>query len=1011
MSNVWRNVLRHRDIPWLQHHSVSHHPYLRMSIVSQIHLQLGNAAVFPAAAHMSLAIEALRQIHEVHELPFDVVTLRAINIKTALVIPETEDGIEIQLRLQRFPGAPARDSWYTFFVESILDGQWTSHCEGTIAANIHITKSEQDYKSPVNISKLNQRVPGRRWYDAFSRVGFEYTGSFQQLKSIRTNRKFHEAAAEVKVLNESGLIQGESRYIVHPATVDACLQLIIISINAGLHKQMACGVVPIKVDEVNFWFPGGDLGSAGSAVAWTDSFEPRYFNTHTKLMGESGNLIMDVKGLRCVAYEAAVPPQAIEDRPPQPYMESCWMPDLSTLTMAKLAELWHGSSVAQVVSKLVELLDHKYELKSLLLLGRPKQALLDTLLQHLPAATSVTIAYMTAEQMDSHGAVDEIDDRISTILLPAIVEEWSDSLPGIIDLVIVEENLAHNATKVGIFRALKSVVNQQGWLITSSNGAGCDKLTAKLLSSEWSVSKLSLASDETALLCTSATHTNGVDHSTGNITMLSLEKEISSNDNICEAMTSFGANTARKGVQDFDASVDLRVVITDLLGTLLIDIQNDTFAALQAILSAPVSILWLTKGVKEGRSISGSMAEGLLRVIRSEQAAARIVFLDFDTNEKIEDVGKAIVTKLEDSVTKHSGGDTEFWLHAGTLHIDRVSANSSLNVEKASVVSETQTLSPGAPISGDIREGRLSFKLISSVPVILMDGWVEIQVKASDLQKSVETPSLVVGQVFRVGPNVGSYFVGKDVVAYVRSPFSTLVQTAVWEPVNSELNSISLIASLPSLCKAVNASIRVAKIQHRERVLLLPAPMALMHAFIRLSQILDWEVTVVAKDEQERKVYELAMDSHAVLLTKNIRAIGDFVQSHAAPGIIIAHEFSALSKEVWRLITPSGRFILNEAPIDSPPEVLPFARGASFLTAHVPSLIKQDEKAARKLLRTTLSIFLTNQQQLTLTRKTYDIGDINLAEAQDNVESVVAYNYGKSSIQVRQNPYSKPWSL
>ena len=131
------------------------------------------------------------------------------------------------------------------------------------------------------------------------------------------------------VSTESGLMTGESRYILHPSTIDACLQLIIISINAGRHKEMPWGVVPIEMEEVSLWLPASGAGSKGQAVAWTDELDGRYFNTHTKLFTEAGNLVLDVNGLRCVAYEAAVPQGAKAEVKPEPYSQVSWQPEVS----------------------------------------------------------------------------------------------------------------------------------------------------------------------------------------------------------------------------------------------------------------------------------------------------------------------------------------------------------------------------------------------------------------------------------------------------------------------------------------------------------------------------------------------------------------------------------------------------------------------------------------------------------------------------------------------------------
>ena len=963
--------------------------------------------MFPAAAHMSLAIEALRQIHEDQKLPFDGVTLREIIIQTALVIPETDDGIEIQLRLEPFVAASESASWHGFCVESILDGQWTSHCEGKITANLNVGKTEQDYKSPVKISRLTQRVSGKRWYDAFSRVGFDYTRSFQQLRSIATNSKHYEAAADIKILCESGLVQGESRYILHPATVDACLQLIIISINAGLHKHMPCGVVPINVDEVNFWFPDGDLDTIGHAVAWTDNFEPRHFNTHAKLIGESGNLIMDIKNLSCVAYEAAVPPKVGQDRPQEPYMESSWKPDISTLATFRLPRLWRALPAAEMVNYLLELLHHKYKLEKVLLLGRPGEGAIDRLLQVIPAAISITIAYITADNMALHEPSDQADQRISTVALPENTNEWSDLLATSYDLIVDSMPVASIITQSSVLDMLKSLTKPRGWLLMTSQGGDCDVPTKGLLSSGWSVTAMPVAFKEIVLLCDSTPFTNGVDHGPQDITILSLGENDSLTSSLVEAVADFGAKVSVKAAKDLDPSTDQKIVIPDFSGNLLSEISKETFTALQKILSSPASILWLTRGVKEGQPGTGGMAEGFLRVVRSEHAAARIVLLDFDITEEMQVVGQAVVTRLDHVAPKDSGADTEFWLHGDVLHIDRVAANHSLNMEKSArpAAPETQLLNSGAVLTADVKEGRLHFKSDSSAPATLLDGQVEIEVKASDLQQSANTTTMVFGQVLRTGPNVGSFFIGKDVIAYTLHAFSTRVQTAVWELADAEIDPLNLLATVACLCPVVNAAIRTAKAENKERILLFSGPAGFTHAFIRLGYIFNWEITVVASNERESQIYqhELGMSAGAILFAHDEKAISDFVQGNAPPKVVIAHEFSTLSKEVWRLMAPTCRFILNDAPIDHPPDVLPFARGASFLTASITALNRQDEKAAHELLRLTLSILSANQHQLTAKPSMFDIGEVDLTEMKDVTEGVITYNYGTSTIQVRLN--------
>lgn len=113
-----------------------------------------------------------------------------------------------------------------------------------------------------------------------------------------------------------------------------------------------------------------------------------------------------------------------------------------------------------------------------------------------------------------------------------------------------------------------------------------------------------------------------------------------SHDTICEKL-----------IEDLSPEHDLRVVVDDTTGTLMyaMSSKRGTFEAVKVVLNSGARILWLTQGVKQGRTASAGMAEGLLRTLRSEQAAARIVLLDADSGVKPGDVGRAITSKLANS--------------------------------------------------------------------------------------------------------------------------------------------------------------------------------------------------------------------------------------------------------------------------------------------------------------------------------------------------------------------------
>ena len=82
-----------------------------------------------------MAMEAVAQIHETAGNLQSITgfRLRDITIKTALVIPNDDDGVEVLLNMRKM-GLDDAQEWYGFSVKSINNGVWTEHSSGLIAA-------------------------------------------------------------------------------------------------------------------------------------------------------------------------------------------------------------------------------------------------------------------------------------------------------------------------------------------------------------------------------------------------------------------------------------------------------------------------------------------------------------------------------------------------------------------------------------------------------------------------------------------------------------------------------------------------------------------------------------------------------------------------------------------------------------------------------------------------------------------------------------------------------------
>ncbi|KAI9647923.1 hypothetical protein NHQ30_004312 [Ciborinia camelliae] len=192
----------------------------------------------------------------------------------------------------------------------------------------------------------------------------------------------------------------------------------------------------------------------------------------------------------------------------------------------------------------------------------------------------------------------------------------------------------------------------------------------------------------------------------------------------------FDRKIHEKPITNFSSAEDVLVVMDDGADTLFTWMsKNPTmFGAIKTVLTSGVRALWLTSG-KGGRSPTAGMAEGLLRVIRSEQAAARIMLLDTDFRKDAQDLGRAIVSLLISADTKDSGKDPECWLHGGTLQICRIDPAEHLNKQDDHI--QESPLFKGLPCRTELVDGSFLFEREHS-HALIPENMVEIQILSSE---------------------------------------------------------------------------------------------------------------------------------------------------------------------------------------------------------------------------------------------------------------------------------------
>ncbi|KAI1205736.1 reducing type I polyketide synthase [Annulohypoxylon truncatum] len=210
-SPIWRHVIRAEEMPWLREHVVQ------------------NTMVYPAAGYIAMAVEAMRQVHASEQTTIAGYQLSEVEIVKAVVIPESSEGVEIQLFLEPTSEKSLDQGKRQFRIYSAGgEGSWDEISRGFIS----IETSESTQSSPLLPSTgdidfhddLPREIKPAELYSTLHKVGIAHGPIFQNLLHIRGGSDC--SAAEFQVLDTATLMpySFQPPHVIHPVTLDQVFQ-------------------------------------------------------------------------------------------------------------------------------------------------------------------------------------------------------------------------------------------------------------------------------------------------------------------------------------------------------------------------------------------------------------------------------------------------------------------------------------------------------------------------------------------------------------------------------------------------------------------------------------------------------------------------------------------------------------------------------------------------------------------------------------------------------------------
>ena len=326
----WRNFLRPSEQPWLKGHVIH------------------GSMIFPASGYCCMAMEAMHQLKVIKEGTFlaSICTIRDISMMNALVVPDTEDGIEIIFSLRPEPISSINSSthWNEFRIFSYTkDGECQEHCRGKVSMNkvsltdawLYDPKRSAENIDPGDLKNLDVG----EFYRVLNTSGMGYGPDFQGFDAISADK----GVAIVKLSNSRKAMPDKFHLdrLMHPVTMDSIFQAAIAGASNGDVRNLDQTAVPVFIKEVSV---ASDLtapiGRKFTAFAETRRLGLRECTANIVAYDDHRNSpVVRVSDFKCTILHD--PTRTYQDRTSSKVRKLCvdavWKPDVELLSEWDLA--------------------------------------------------------------------------------------------------------------------------------------------------------------------------------------------------------------------------------------------------------------------------------------------------------------------------------------------------------------------------------------------------------------------------------------------------------------------------------------------------------------------------------------------------------------------------------------------------------------------------------------------------------------------------------------------------
>ncbi|KAI0435050.1 putative polyketide synthase [Xylaria sp. FL1042] len=229
LSPIWKLNLKAENVPWVRDHMVH------------------SEVVYPAAGYICMAIEAVRQLNESDNNVIGGYRLRDIDILKALIIPETSQGVDVQLFLEPVKENSLVQDWRQFHIYSATSSEetWVENARGLIS----VENSEADgfafnSTAALDISNSNytRTMSPKTLFESLHKVGVAHGPLFQNLVGIRLGSGTSATKMAVSDVAPSMPYGYQQSHVIHPITLDSIFQAFYPVLSPESRKAVGASV-------------------------------------------------------------------------------------------------------------------------------------------------------------------------------------------------------------------------------------------------------------------------------------------------------------------------------------------------------------------------------------------------------------------------------------------------------------------------------------------------------------------------------------------------------------------------------------------------------------------------------------------------------------------------------------------------------------------------------------------------------------------------------------------------